>query len=211
MQCGILHVFTNKSLVWDSCWMSALDCWNVLLSKWISLKNVKTGNHPVQTPCEVSLQLWLTIPVWPAQGKLPFQLLLGASLILWCSLPIEKLHIFSLELWSPTRQTKTHPLLLWQRCRNCNILSIRPRTSSCHGEPGWCEVCSYFKLDKIWMCWQLGLYCCIRTVHTLWKTCSLGTYNAIQWENNQFLMCCHPHANNNLIGQRSRIQKSCRL
>lgn len=56
MRYGILHVLSNKSLLWDSRWMATFDCWNVLLSKWISMKNMTGGNHPVLTPCEVSSQ-----------------------------------------------------------------------------------------------------------------------------------------------------------
>lgn len=66
VHCGTLPVLSNKSLVWDSSEASALDCW---MSKWISIKKVTGGNHPVLTPCEVGIQR-VSFSDWQSQSDL---------------------------------------------------------------------------------------------------------------------------------------------
>lgn len=92
-------VLATQSLVWDSCWISTSDCWNVLLSKWIGLTSVKRGNHPDLKPREVSLQHVGSFD-WQSQSDVhevschfnSFSELHHASLC--TSLPVEKLHVW---------------------------------------------------------------------------------------------------------------------
>lgn len=92
---------------------------------------------------------WLTIPVWASQGKLPFQLLRRALLILCCSLPVEKLRVL---LWKSGVQhgRQKHSHWYFDSVAESDsegdaatlYASGQELPTSCNG-----EVCSYFKAD----------------------------------------------------------------